>query len=195
MFHFWKENSSAISKLMITQFGITVFGILLHSAASVAQNKTLVTVFSIFSILFYLFLLYTAMWDIGVKDKLRIAGKRLKPRPLYGLYVSLCANVPNILLTVLSTLGYLCVDRTVTDAAGNFITPTWAINLYAISHMIGTYINAMYIGLTDTLNISTYPYTLALIILPSLLVCFAGYYLGTKERFPIVPEKNNKNNY
>lgn len=194
MFRFWKNNSPVISKLMITQFGMTVFGILLYSAASVAQNTTLVTCFSVFSVLFYLFLMYTAIWDVGAKDKIRIDGKRLSPRPQYGLLVSLCANIPNLLLALISAFGYLNIDRTVlTD--DKFSTPAWAVNLYSVAHLVGSYINAMYLGITEALGIAIYPYALVLIVLPSLLTCFLGYYFGTKEKFPIVPENTKRNNY
>lgn len=180
---------------MITQFGITVFGILLYCTGTMASNPTLVLVFGILSMVFYWFLIYTALWDIGVRDKLRIEGKRLAPRPLYGIWVSLCANIPNMLFALCSSFGYLLIDRAVTDAAGNYYSPEWAVNLYGIAHTLGTYLNAMYLGVTETLGISQYPYCLFLIIIPNVIVCFLGYFLGTKELFPIVSEKNNKNNF
>ncbi len=194
MFRFWKNNSRTISKLLITQFGMTVFGILLYSAASVANNSTLVTVFSLFSVVFYLFLLYTALWDVGAKDKIRIEGKRLSPRPFHGLLVALCANIPNLLFSVLSSIGYFAIDRSM-NFSGKYVSPEWAVNLYAVVQVVGSYINAMYLGLNDKLGITVYPYSLALNVLPSLLVCFLGYYFGTKEKFPIVPENTKKNNY
>lgn len=190
MIRFWKENSSLIVKLMITQFGMAVFGLLLNSAASMSENTVLVVIFSVFSVIFYLFLLYTAVWDFGAKDKLKIEGKRLAPRPLHGLWVSLYANIPNLLLSAVATVAYLIIDKSVTNADGAFIQPVWAVNLFAVAHVIGSYLASVYMGITETIGIVGLPFTVALCTLPSLAACALGYWFGTKERFPIVPEKN-----
>ncbi|MBQ9115425.1 MAG: hypothetical protein IJY04_00205 [Clostridia bacterium] len=191
MFRFIKENSSAISKLAIYQFALTVFGLLLYTVSKYSQNPMIVVGISAFAALFYLFIIYTNIWEIGAKDKIRIDGKRLEPRPFHGLFIGLVANIPNYIFALASTVGYLCIDRSVTTAEGNFTTPEWAVNLYGIAHTVGSYLNGTYLGITETIGIYRYPFTLALITIPAIAACALGYFFGTKEKFPIVAEKHN----
>ena len=192
MFRFLKENSGVIVKLIVYQAALTVFGVLLYNVSKFSQNGAIVIGISAFSALFYLFIIYTNIWEIGARDKIRIEGKRLAPRPLHGLWVGIAANVPNYLLAILSTVGYIFIDRTVTTAEGLFSTPVWAVNLYSISQFAGAFFNGTYLGITDTIGVYQHPLTLVIITLPAILATFGGYYLGTKEKFPIIAEKNNK---
>ena len=191
MFRFIKENSSAISKLLIYQFALTVFGLLLFTVSKYSQSPLIVVGISVFSVLFYLFIIYTNIWEIGAKDKIRIEGKRLEARPLHGLFIGLVANIPNYLFAVASLIGYIFIDRSTVTADGNFTTPEWAVNLYGIAQTVGSYLNGTFLGITETANIYRYPFTLALITLPAIAACALGYYFGTKEKFPIVAEKHN----
>ncbi len=180
---YYGKTSSLLSKLFIHQFGLTVFGVLLYSAATVSGNQTLVIAFSVFSVLFYLFLLYVLMWETGASDKIRIDGGRMKNDVLKGLKVTLLANIPNYVFAAVSTVGYLCIDKKIVDASGNFTTPEWAINVYAIAQTVGFYLNSMYAGIADGLGVSTAPYWLFILTVPSLIVCGLGYWLGTRELF------------
>ena len=131
------------------------------------------------------------MWDIGARDKIRIDGKRLSERPLHGVWLGICSNIPNFIFAICSTVGYLCIDRATLSAEGKFISPEWAVNLYGIAHTVGSYINGTYLGITETLNIFLSPFTLFLITVPAIIACALGYFFGTKEKFPIIPEKQN----
>ncbi|MBR2460652.1 MAG: hypothetical protein IKB34_05440 [Clostridia bacterium] len=191
MFRFIKENSSTISKLTVYQFALTVFGLLLFTVSKYSQNAAITVGISVFSVLFYLFIIYTNIWEFGARDKIKMDGKRLKPRPMHGLLLGLVSNIPNYLFCIASTVGYVFIDRSIYTAEGNFTSPEWAVNLYAISHTVGSYLNGTYLGITETANIYMYPFTLALITLPAVAACALGYYFGTKEKFPIVAEKRN----
>ena len=191
MFRFFKDNASHISKLFVYQFALTVFGLLLYTVSLYSQNSAIIAGISAFSVLFYLFILYTNMWDIGARDKIRIEGKRLEARPLHGMWLGLCANIPNYIFALCSTVGYLGIDRAVVNAEGKFSTPEWAVNLYGITHMIGSYLNGTYLGITETLGIHLYPYALFIITVPTVAACALGYFFGTKEKYPIIPEKQN----
>lgn len=183
MNNYYGKASSLLSRLFIHQFGLTVFGLLLYSAAMVSGNASLVLAFSIFSALFYLFLLYVLMWETGASDKIRIDGGRMKRDVLKGFKVTLLANIPNYVFAVTSTVAYLCIDKKLLDANGNFTAPEWALNVYAIAQTIGFYLNSMYAGIADTIGISTAPYWLFVLTVPSLTVCGVGYFLGTREIF------------
>lgn len=179
---FWRQNSDTIGKFFIYQFGITVFGFLLYNAAIMSGNKLLEIVFSVFSILFYLFLIYTVIWDIGSRDKIKIDGGRMKREPLKGVYIGLFANIPNFLFAFLSTLGYLFIDKSIVNESSFYTNPEWAVNLFGIFQIIGIYANSMYAGLIDYFSLSAYPYTLFIIMIPLVVVSGAGYNLGIMER-------------
>lgn len=180
---FFKTNSSMISKMFIQQIGIAFLGFLLNSAASVSGNRSLILAFSIFSVVFYLFLIYVHIWEFGSHDKIRIEAGRMKFDPFKGLKACLIANIPNILFAVLSLVGYLFIDRSLIDDAGNLYSPKWAVALHAVAHIIGIFLQSMYNGIGTWLGIDIYPYFLFIIILPSLLTAFLGYYFGTKEKY------------
>ena len=183
MINYYGKTSSLLSKLFIHQFGLAVFGVLLYSAAAVSGNKALTIGFSIFSAAFYLFLLYVLMWETGASDKIRIDGGRMKNDVLKGLKVTLLANIPNYVIATVSAVAYLCIDKNLLDASGNFTSPEWALNIYAIAQTVGFYINSMYAGIADALGMSTSPVWLFVLTVPTLTVCAVGYWLGTKELF------------
>ena len=183
MNNYYGKKSSLLSKLLIHQFGLTVFGVLLSTAAAVSGNDSLVLAFSIFSTLFYLFLLYVLMWEAGSADKIRIDGGRMKRDVLKGLKITFLANIPNYVFAVTSTVAYLCIDKSLLDASGNFTAPVWALNVYMVAQTIGCYLNSMYMGIADSIGILTLPIWLFLLTLPALAVCGVAYYLGTRELF------------
>ena len=189
---YYGKNSSLLSKLFIHQFGLAVFGVLLYSAAAVSGNKALTVGFSIFSAAFYLFLLYVLMWESGASDKIRIDGGRMKKDGFKGLKVTLLANIPNYFFAVISSVAYLCIDKSILDASGNFTTPVWALNIYAIAQTVGFYINSMYAGIADSLGVATAPLWLFVLTVPSLAVCGLGYWLGTKELFGLPSSSPNR---
>ncbi len=191
---FIKNNSQIITKMFVMQIGITVLGYLLYLAASVSENRTLVLGLGIFSALFFLFLIYVHVWDLGTHDKIKIDGNRLTYDSLKGLKIALFANSLNIFLALLSTIGYLCIDRSV-SVDGVFTTPSWACSLYAIAQIIGQFLNSMYTGIGDYLGIMQYPWFLFVLVIPSLITTTVAYILGTKEKFGILASGPKNPNY
>lgn len=190
MFRFIKDNSYIIVKMMLNQFGMAVFGLMLALATS--SNETLLLLTGIFSVFFYLFLLYTVMWEEGAKYKIRVDGGRAVYRPLNGLYMSICANVPNIVLAVLILIGHIFGN---TEGAFGM---EWAGNLKVVSALIARLWEAMYLGLIQLYSPYN-PLGFVVIIFPALFVCAFSYYLGLREfRFASIfklkpPDQNSKN--
>ena len=183
---FWKTNSDTVIKLFVHQVGLTVFGLLLYFAAEVSGNKPLVIGLGIFSTLFYLFLLYVLAWDVGAKDKIRIDGGRLERDPFKGAKFAFAGMIPNLIMAVLVLIGYICIDKSITDEAGKLLEPAWAISLYVVVQFLGLYLNGMYLGIGDVLGIAYQPYYLFIIIIPAIIVCGLGYYLGSYEKLGIL---------
>ncbi len=183
MIAFIKNNSKLITKMIVLQIGIMFLGYLLFMASSVSGNSTITLGLGIFSSVFYLFLLYVHVWEIASEEKIRIDGNRMKYDALKGLKASLTANSVNILLAVLATVGYLCIDREILNDKGQFVSPSWACNLYAIAQLIGQFFLSMYTGIGDYFGIVIKPYFLFIAIIPGLAVSTLAYIFGVKEKF------------
>lgn len=108
---FFKDNSYDIVKLFINQIGIAIFSMMLYSSISLIDLNELRTplyvAISVFSMLFYFALLYTASWEFGAKDKIKLEGfkgSEAKINPLKGTLLGLFANVPNLVIVGLAII-------------------------------------------------------------------------------------------
>lgn len=167
--------------MFVNQLGMTIFGLAL--SASTGQNNTLFLISSIFAILFYLTLLYTMTWDIGFEEKTRISGNRLQYKPMKGFFISLCANILNLLLGILITVGFYAATSYTTNSAG-FISPSapeFFVNLYGIAKGIAILLEGMYAGVINLLFKNS-PWIYIVITLPSMLVCTVAYIMGVKGK-------------
>lgn len=190
---FFKENSYDIVKLFINQIGITIFSFMLYTAVAMIEDESLflkINVFvSVFAILFYFSLLYTAAWDIGAKDKIRIDSGKALMTPTKGLKMALFANVPNFLLTVFA-VAFMSVYM----ASHN----EWFFSVFVVLDMFIRFILAMFLGLIqgvfsflatdDPLNVNFCPYYLCQSIgflvgpILSVFVTHFGYKMGSAEK-------------
>lgn len=104
---FLKENSYDVVKLFVNQIGSTIFCLALYLCAGMASGelvRRLMYIFSIFATLFYCALLYTASWDMGARDKVRIDSGKYKKMSAKGVVLSLLANIPNLVLAILASV-------------------------------------------------------------------------------------------
>ena len=168
---FWKGYSYSIVKMFINQFAIAMFGITLAIATGKTDSSTLQLVCSVFAVLFYLFLIYTMTWEVGASDKIRVDGGRAKASPWQGLFMSLMANIPNLILAVLILVF--------TPLAFHY---EWAGNTVAVAKFIALLLEGMYTGLLtvdvggNALNYYSFSYVL--IILPALVTATLSYFAG-----------------
>lgn len=202
---FLKENSYDVVKLFINQIGIAIFSMALYSAVSIAwpgdggMSSWAQVIISVFAILFYLVLIYTAMWEIGAKDKIKVDGGRMKQFNLKGILMGLLANVPNFLLCGLAALfmGIYLINGV-----------EWLKGVFAILNLIFGFIESMYLGVVINIfpiaegatahaaDIVYFNRTLAYLIMPMLTVGVTGlgYWLGFKEFRVFSLANRNKNN-
>jgi len=105
---FLKENSYDIVKLYINQIGITIFALVLYTAGDMfgddALKLKIKIILSVFSSLFYLALIYTATWDFGAKDRIKIDSSKLAHFEAKGFVMSLVANVPNLIFALVCVI-------------------------------------------------------------------------------------------
>ena len=177
--NFFKENSGFIWRIVILQIGIAIFSIAVNLAVNEAWGGQYLIWVSLFSILFYGYLLYTASWEQGSKDIVRMEAGRLEKSSLVGLKAALIADIPNAVLCLLLFIGTLLQNV--------------SANLFTVALFIDGFIwGSMYYGIVWTVAVTptetaaitnpwlvTLCYFISLFVLP--LVCHVGYVLGQKN--------------
>ena len=180
-----KDNSYDIVRLYINQLGITIFSLVLYTAIGfvedAALNFKIRVALSVFATLFYCILIYSAAWEYGAKDKIRIDSGKMQPNKAKGLIMSLVANLPNFLL---AAGAILCMLVYMGGAQEGFYTAFGVLNL------IMRFCSAMYLGIiqgifsfiTD-INASYLWQSVGYFVLPlvSVAVTHIAYTLGTKD--------------
>lgn len=190
---FIKNNSYNIIRLILNQFGMMIFGLVLSLATagidSSVSDKLLLFV-SIFSTGFYMVLIYAMMWEQGARDIIRVESGRMTLDKYYGTKVALCANIPNLILAFLIFIGFLFGHL--------FGESQAASNLYGAAYAISSFIQATYLGIikavfspfdisvTSTLLFRSLVYFFT--VIPAILTSTFAYILGCKN-FRIFPNK------
>lgn len=175
MLNFLKEHSYESVKMFVTQFAISIFGLVLSLACNLAENNTLGLFCSCFAVLFYLFLLYTSAWEVGSKHQIPVQYGHRPSQPLLGLYISLLANSINILMAIFFTLGVL------------FPNVAFLHDLGVLGGSIAIATQAMYAEiLTIQVGVAAAPlntlwFMYFLITVPAMITCTVGYYFGLKN--------------
>lgn len=182
---FLKDNSYNIIKLYINQLGISIFSLLLYSSVATMKNEKLsleLTVgISVFAILFYFALIYTAAWDIGASDIIKIESGRMKSQKYKGALLALFANVANIVLAGICVVAMLLYMNGTEGAIG----------FSQVANLILRLTDAMHIGVlqgafrafSEDANMYNLLQSCGFLAAPILavLVTHLGYVLGMKN--------------
>lgn len=178
---FFHDYAYSVVKMFVNQFAIAIFGASLAFATTRAHVgstsfDTFTLIVSIFAILFYMFLLYTLTWEIGAKDRISVDTGRKPYRPHLGLLLAVMANIPNLILAVIyfvfSIVGF---------GDGMFLVG-----------LVASLLQGMFFGVMISIKIplgaggtyvalNTIWPTFFIIVIPALLICWVGYYLGHKN--------------
>lgn len=194
---FFKENSYDIVRLYINQIGIAIFSLVLYTAVGIIEDAALTTkikaLLSVFAILFYLVLLYTAAWDLGAKDKIKIDAGKLTQTKGKGAIMALFANVPNLIISIACALTSVLY---ILGCGEIFNTLSGVFNIIMRLFM------AMYLGLLQAIFIAFEGDTHLYFFLQSLGYVFApilpilathiGYSFGLKEKRIFALNNNHK---
>ena len=141
---FLRENSKLVTRLLVNQLGMTIFGFVLITAVMTASknNPSLQVFVSLFSIIFYLSLIYNVMWEEGSRNAIRIEHGRMERIRAFPLRAAALASLPNFFLALLLIFFYLF------GYVGGF---AWAQAGYGIVHVVLGMVQAMYVGLFGVL--------------------------------------------
>ncbi len=181
---FLKENAPFIKRLLLNQFGLTIFGIMTVMTAAAIDNamsgegtvqRTCMFWVSVFTIVFYMFVDYAAIKEEGQRDKIRVDAGRIARDPWRGLKIALCASMPCFILGLLSLIFGLL-------GAENGLALEWAGSACGITKLIALVIQAMYWGVllvsTGVATIAEIPAFCYLIIPLPAFVCVTVAYLA-----------------
>ena len=175
---FFKKNSYEIVRLFVIQMGIMIFSFVVSTAAVRVydQNtKGAHLVVCVFSVLFYLFVLYTTVWNVGLKRSERLANGHEKEDKLYGAKIALYANLPNLFLCLLMAIGLFRLA----------FSNSFFIGLFGVARLLEGLLNANYLGIVNYLASSDNYVLITLLsfasVLPSVLVTQIACMLGEKN--------------
>lgn len=176
MKEFFNNYSYSAVKMFVNQFAISIFGATLSMATTSSGNDTISIVVGVLSTLFFLFLIYTLAWELGAKDRISVDIGKKKKLIHTGLFVSLIANIPNLLIAILYVISYPFST-----------TQQWAGAVCGIIRLITILLQGMFFGITTSIEIggttlNFLPITYFAIMIPSLLTSWFAYYLGFKNR-------------
>lgn len=175
-----KEHFYTVVKLWVNQFAMVFLGILvLLPTGGDDAPAWLMPVAGGFTALFYLVLLFWACCELGLQHSVSINIGKAKREPLIGFVVSLAANLPSILCSVIACISKAFIPgvpylESATDATG------LAADFYGISTIINEILHMMYKGLLIFFDINRLPFIHLPIAALSIVVCTLGYIAGTK---------------
>ena len=184
MIKYIKENLDSIFKLFINHIGMIIFSLVVLITAKLMTSKmnssALFYIMGALAVLMYFSLIYTAMWERGAQDKIKIDGGRLNKNILNGLWFYLIANVVAIFSGVIALIF-------------SFVTTegTSLVNdIYGIFRIISHYYSGMYMWITEIDFGNPIVHSLVYIglIIPGALVSFVSYILGVNGFKCIFPE-------
>lgn len=178
-----KSHSYDIVRLVIDQLGISVFALVLYISMSIAGENNAELGFalnilaSVFSIGFYFALLYSVVWEIGAKDRIRIDSGKAEKFGLKGALLGFAANIVNIVFAVFVIIGELLRNFADFDSLNGVI---------AVVIVIIRFTSAMFLRLVNAICMSfgggydnLYQSVIYLMFfILTVGVCHFGYTLG-----------------
>ena len=182
---FFKENSYDVVRLYINQIGISIFSMVLYTAVGTIElsSKLLDIGLSVFLMGFYFALIYTASWEYGAKDKIRIDAGKIEPVSAKGTRLALLAGVPNYLLSGLCLVFGLIYKATLSSGVGvaaglfnTFMRLSMAMYLGIVQSIFGSFTSAA----DDAFALHAAGFLFAHIL--AVAVISVGYYLGSKDK-------------
>ena len=188
MKNFWSENCYNVIKIFLNQIALSMLGFVMAMATQSAHIALRVLVGGV-CVIFYLWILYVMMYEMGQKDGIKIQSGRLHYTKSKGFWISFLANVPNIIIGILTFIGGFCYEFIGVDVR------SWAATFYFVSNALGKVIEAVYLPIISAVLRDEYWPLLVTPILP-IIVCTVAYRLGVKycDGFAnkVKQEKNNR---
>lgn len=191
MKNFFKDGYDTILKLLVTQLGMTMFGVMITlvtrvlPGAAEKDKDPMLLVASGASVLLYLVLLYMHIWEKGARDRIKVDGGRMNKNLYKGLLFSLVANSINIICGLIMCVTYPFIEN----------ESSAAFQLFGSANDIARMIQGMYVGFINYFSpdaTSTSPLLFLAIVIPAIAVTSLGYILGFSNFRLFGTPKNQK---
>ena len=179
-----KEKSSMISKAIIFQIAMSIFGVMLASSIQ-AFGNTILVIGGIFSVLFYFALIGAAVNEDGLRDNVKVTHGRAAEDKLLGFKYIAISYVPTLAVTIV----YVILKVT---GLNNDITTL-------LNALIRLFLSGMYLSLDraifafgDTLHaFSLNGWSFLIYQVFSIVICGLFYILGLRG-INLVPIKKQE---
>ncbi len=175
---YFKTVSYDIVKLFVTQFVMGIYGVVV--TAALRNNAALSLTVGILSVILYFFLIYSQMWEMGGRDRIRTDAGRAEKDFFRPLMMGVFANIPNFVFVI-------------AEIAVHFINNGIATN--NVPHVVNSLLQSYYLGIINALGLQGNPFTFAVTAFISVFVIFSAYVFGYKGMLkpPLTgPKKKNQ---
>lgn len=196
---FCKNNAQDIVRMLVYQFGMTIFSLVLYFAVGMVQdadpNDTSCiweVLISVFATAFYFILVFLSAWETGARDRIKVDAGRESKVPFKGALIAGVANIPNFIVSIMGIIAYSFV---LAEVGGNAVAAVSLLLLkYGASMYLGIGIGlVMLFGLGTSSMISFF--VQVLIFLGGAVLCClvsaAGYGAGYRNLHLLPRKKNN----
>lgn len=173
MIKFIRENSKLITKFMMTHLVMSILGIMVGLAVLTLEDgdggfSVIAIIAGMFTVGFLCFMHYDDAFFAGVKDGIKHRAEGTKPDIMKGLKISLIGYLPVIIIGLIVILVIVATpegeDQTVVPVLLFYACQGSFLSLYKIID---------YIGISGFVVVT---------LLPSLIACFLGYAIGSKDK-------------
>lgn len=196
---FCKNNAQDIVRMLVYQFGMTIFSLVLYFAVGMVQdadpNDTSCiweVLISVFATAFYFILVFLSAWETGARDRIKVDAGRESKVPFKGALIAGVANIPNFIVSIMGIIAYSFV---LAEVGGNAVA---AVSLLLLKYGASMYLG-IGIGLVTLFGLGTSSmisfFVQVLIFLGGAVLCClvsaAGYGAGYRNLHLLPRKKNN----
>lgn len=196
---FCKNNAQDIVRMLVYQFGMTIFSLVLYFAVGMVQdadpNDTSCiweVLISVFATAFNFILVFLSAWETGARDRIKVDTGRETKVPFKGALIAGVANIPNFIVSIMGIIAYSFV---LAEVGGNAVA---AVSLLLLKYGASMYLG-IGIGLVTLFGLGTSSmisfFVQVLIFLGGAVLCClvsaAGYGAGYRNLHLLPRKKNN----
>lgn len=167
LFKPYVEYSSYIFKFWVNQITMSALGLLVSCAISLTDGILPVQIImALFPVGFMCFLIYDYMFQFGHKHSVSIEAVHMRLNKIFGLKIFGLSYAPTLLLIVLTAIfSILGVP-----------------DVPAITSVVYYILNAYNLGFFWLLSGIPAYITMIIMMLPTMIACTLGYFLGATDR-------------
>ncbi len=167
LFKPYVEYSAYIFKFWVNQITMSALGLLVSCAISLTEGiLALQIIMALFPVGFMCFLVYDYMFQFGHKHSVSIEAGHMSFDKLFGLKIFALAYAPTLLLIILTAIFSIF----------------GVANAPAITSVIYYLLNAYNLGFFWLLDGIPAYVTMLIMMLPTMIACTLGYYLGAIDK-------------